>query len=194
MHLPKVFLIVVVFNLTAIVQSGCFNPCNCPPPIPFFDYSAFSAFAGFETETLLAINLYLEEYDFLAFHRNPENLNPGFSFYNSAMACSCIPDGNDGPKYPIESIDIFSDKVFKDGISESTNLNSYFEVRGLDYEPVFPADGDIMVDFSVYNSPSLRLTTEENPDDLTQNYTFEIRITKSNGETLVSFSNPVKWN
>lgn len=167
--------------------------CNCPPVVNFFDFGnmAFST-ASNQVSPQEEVRLFLELQD-LNFLAQAVPLKPCKRpwFISTAFACSCIPDGWDGLKFPIEKLTIISDADFAEEAPAGTDLSEIFKVRNPQMSETVPLQS--IQDKSILFRPEEDIIfTLLSPPSADQIHTFTIEIEK-NGTTLQASTNAVTW-
>lgn len=155
--------------------------CACPDVSPHFDYRALKVSANTPVVSFgLTLNIAADSVEYLAQHQ------PGdFRLISSALACDCTPNGYDGPKFNIKSLNIYADRAFNDTLPEGAVLNSlFFQIGG---DVLYPLTEDYQPsDFWLFESGirPIELTTYEKPKTLSVPFRFRIEIEKNNGQKL----------
>lgn len=195
--------IILIFYSLALVWDGCSitDPCECPQiNFEFIDYKGFDiAVNNTEIDTIVSrsfeILLTADSVHFIA-QCNPNGL--GLGLLTPAYGCSCLPEGFRGDKFPILAIDIFANHPYKEELIAESNLNHIFEINAIDEfgNQTIQTINEVNR-FPLINETGgqLFIRTEEAPDSTGMDipYTFEVVITKSNGEILRMMTDEVRW-
>lgn len=187
------------FYFFLLVIDGC-TDCGCPDiSLTFFDYRKIEV--SVEDEVLnsnddLAFQFALDSIYFLAL-KNESCWNLGL--INTALACSCNEPGDGGWKFPIQQIDIFSNKDFNSTLLANTSLNSIMTVfNSSQSTPLADANQEDFrrLEFTrdISSSSHFKIFTTEQADELNVPHIFTIQFTKSNGEIISTQTPPITWN
>ena len=177
-----------------LIIDGCVN-CNCPEiTLKYFDYRKIEI--AVDDKTLdpndnLSFQFTLDSIYFLA-----ENNLPcwNLGLINTAAACSCNEPGDSGWKFPIQQIDIFSNKDFNSSLPANSSLNSIMTVYSSNQTTLLvEATQEIFIELQ-WESSNLSIFTSQRPDNLNEPHIFTIHFTKSNGEIISSQTPPITWN
>ncbi|GAB4490700.1 MAG: hypothetical protein OHK0019_09860 [Saprospiraceae bacterium] len=160
------------------------DDCACPDVLPFFDYKALKVAANTPSPSLgLSLLVEADSVEYLANAPAPKPLD--FGVMSSALACSCLWDGHDGPKHEVQSLNIYADRDFNDTLPEGASLNALF----------FQVAGDVMQQMTPDYRPNgfwkinsefrpIKVITFEKPDELSVPFIFTVEVVKTNGDTL----------
>jgi len=158
--------------------------CACPAVLPFFDYKALKVGANSPVVSAgLDLKIEADSVEYLA----TAPVRTDFGIMSSAWACSCLWDGHDGPKYDIQSLNIYADRDFNDTLPAGASLNALFyqsvgdalHIMSPDYQP----NGFWKFDFGIR---PIEVGTFEKPKELAVPFRFRIEIVKSTGDTLMA--------
>ncbi len=189
----KILAVLSIYFFLLIID-GC-NDCGCSDvTLKFFDYRKIEVVVEetiLNSNEALSFQFTLDSIYFLA-----ENNSPcwNLGLINTATACSCAEPGDAGWKFPIQQIEIFSNKDFNSSLPANTSLNSIMTVNDSGQTiPLEDATQETFPQLQRENS-NLSIFTSDRPDDLNEPHIFTIQFTKSNGEMISSESPPITWN
>ncbi len=156
---------------------------DCSGVLPHFDYQALKIKANTPVVSFgLTLNVEADSVVYLARQGAGD-----FRLISSAWACD--PDGHDGPRFFIKSLNIYADRDFNDTLPEGAVLNSLFYQNGGDV--LYPLTPNFQPsDFWQFESGirPIELGTYEKPRDLGVPFRFRIEVEKTNGEKLTAES------
>lgn len=193
-------LSVLCFYFFLLVIDGCVN-CRCPDNVlAFFDFQKLNqevnstSLSEFEQ---LEINMSFDSISYLAQLEYPcWNLG----LINTAAACSCIAEGENGLKFPISQLSVTSDQAMNGSLPAGSSLDSSFYFVELDYENN-EISKTLLIDFDVTTTNQLnwegarfQLKTVNRPEGLGVPHIFRIDLTKSNGEIISTQTPSITWN
>ncbi|MBV6439757.1 MAG: hypothetical protein DYG98_09840 [Haliscomenobacteraceae bacterium CHB4] len=176
------FALYAAFHFAEACNKNDESDCDCAEVSPFFDYKKLKVGANTPVASLgLSLKIDADSLTYLANAPAPTD----FGVISSAWACSCLWNGHEGPKYGIQSLNIYADRDFNDTLPVGTSLNSlFYQLNGdalylmqPDYQPN---------DFLHFESGirSIEMTTYEKPTELAAPFVFRVEIVKSTGDTL----------
>jgi hypothetical protein len=183
-----------------LVIDGCVN-CSCPDNIlAFFDFKKLNqevngtSLSEFDQ---LEINLSFDSISYLAQVENPcWNLG----LINTATACSCIAEGENGLKFPLTQINLTSDQTMSGSLPSGSSLESNFYIIELDYQNN-QVSKTLLTDFEIattdwlnWEGARFQLKSITPPEELGVPHIFKIDFTKSNGEIISTQTPPITWN
>jgi len=195
----------LIFCLGAflILADACHGiDCDCPEITKhFFDFQSTSIEVqrhsidvpqnSIPSGERVNIEVNLGEIEFLVQAETPTCRQPWF--INSAFACSCIGEGEEGLKFPVTDIRVFSDANYSEEISAGDLLTDIIKVQN----PI-TGEEDLLANledknrlFSPYDE-SMRIFIDA-PPTVDSTHTFTIEIVKDNGTTVTAESMPVIW-
>lgn len=165
--------------------------CACPDVLPFFDYKTLKVGASTPSPSFgLSLFVEADSVEYLAIAPAPKPLD--FGVMSSALACSCLWEGHDGPKYDIQSLNIYADRDFNDTLPAGASLNPlFFQVSGdaVQYmTPDYQPNGFWKFDSEIR---PIKLMTFEKPTQLAVPFVFNIQVMKANGDTLNAKTAPI---
>jgi len=176
--------------------------CNCPEITKhFFDFQSTSIEVqrhsidvpqnNIPSGERVNISIDLENIEFLVQEETTTCRRPWF--IDSAFACSCIGEGNDGLKFPVTDIRVFSNADYSDEISAGDLLVDIIKVQdpSTGEETLLSNVEDKSPLFSVY-SQNVRIFIDT-PPTVDSTHTLTIEIIKENGVTLTAESMPIIW-
>lgn len=186
-----------IFCLSAflVLVDACHGAnCDCPTITKeFFDFQSTSI----EVEqnnvlsgTVARISVVLEDLEFLVEGETPACRQSWF--INSAFACSCLEEGNEGLKFPVTDIRVFSNADYSEEISAGQLLDDIVTVNLLesieqgalssveDKNRMFTRNSEIQLYF--YTPPTVDST-----------HTFTVEIVKGNGTIVSSEASVITW-
>ena len=180
-----------------LLFDSCSNPddglnCGGGNQPPFYDFQSLNITPNQNEISIgdqLELTLELSEFSYLAFHR------PTFSLglINKAYGCSPLPPGYDGPKFPIEKIELTSDQNFNNDFPADSSLNELVVLKYFnDIVPLTQADMN-QINFEEPENTQKILTIEATPDELNIEHTFTLKITKSNGDIVENSISGIVW-
>lgn len=191
----KVLFIFSFWSLLMILEA-CGPDCNCPAVLPYFDFQA----------SLLEVeNTQIDAEMDLQFIMQPANIDylattkpckaPMFS--KTAFGCSCLWNGYDGMKYPLESFRMYSDANFNDTLLAGENLANYLEVYeggGFDYTQAQTLEEAMATTYNAFLASEIetgfRLPIRPTADSV---HHFRIELVKSNSDTVWVDVGEMKW-
>ena len=173
-----------VVSLGLLGLSNCF----CDPVPPYVDFSEI------EVHTL---DSELGHGDSLIFYVEPkeplfisQRISQAISF-PQAFATSCPHPGDQGMKFPVESMIITSNQDFDSTHKAGQNLNDLFLIGTYtDWAPV----NDSLLNSNIVNFGwyEVQLLLTHSPS-LGADHTFRIELSKSNQEIIVGSSEKITW-
>jgi hypothetical protein len=187
---PKVSILLGAYVLLHFV-SACFPICDCPKTLPFFDYSGITMISQVQTVTSNSWQLEIAptEISYLA----EASYGPQWNLFESAWACSCNWDGEDGPKFQVDKFNIYADRAFNDTLAAGVSLNPLFYLlTGGDVLKHMAVDEPVneFRSLDVEISP-IKLSLQEKPLELGVPFHFNVELIKSTGDTLRAEIGPI---
>ncbi|MBX2873000.1 MAG: hypothetical protein KTR30_12890 [Saprospiraceae bacterium] len=179
---------------SSIVDSCGENGC----PIVEFPFMEYKSIAVNPTQLTIApgealfLNVSALDIEFIACHDVQQPWKLGL--LNSALACSCVGNGNKGDKFTIEAVNLYTNKPFSSGRPIDIPLNDLFSVESRDNNGfrTTPLD-EVTADNSIRLNGSMVIQGSARPDDLDEDYVFTIEILKSNGDRLTVDTEAIRW-
>jgi len=171
------------------VAAACID-CNCGGNhvIPFFDYHTLSIATNAPAqENILKIDIQPTDVYYLAGADVPSNK---VSLITTAMACSCSENGEQGAKFPVVALNVFSDRDFSATIpvdSSLTSLFTYSQFASWSAQD-YPLDQPEINDFY-----ALRLRTSTQPAHPELPIRFTIQVIKSNHDTISMQTDTIRF-
>ncbi len=175
--------------------------CNCPEITKhFFDFQSTNievqrTSIDIPENTITAgtranISVVLEDIEFLVQAEMSTCRRPWF--INSAMACSCLGEGNEGLKFPVTDIRIFSNADYSAEINAGELLNDIIKIDNplTGEEELLSAIEDKSSLFSQYSDFRIFIDT---PPTLDSIHMLTVEIEKENGVIITSESMPITW-
>lgn len=172
---------VIVLSLMATLHlaEACFD-CGCGDVLPFFDYASIVAETPEpEVTAEFRLNIMAEEVSYLAMAA------PHFHWNNTALACSCSFNGDSGPKYTVEKLNIYADRAFNDTLPSGASLNSLFLV--LNGDALSPLEENAALNYFWSFDGEVRaipLIMHEKPLERNTPFRFRVELLKSDGNVL----------
>lgn len=188
----KALLISAVVIILAACNDGI--DCNCPTPIPFFDFESIQLNGSdFEIEEseVLEFRVLLEGIEFLALE-NKKSWDFSFSLMPTVMACSCLEDGFDGLKFPIESISLISNADWNEDLPAGEDLSEFLLSNYYTADEFVQVSTVINESYFLFPDIDTRVQIQERPSK-DQTHTLTLTFTKSNGEIISQFLDEVTW-
>jgi len=191
----KVLFIFSVFFfamlLDACDDNGLGVDCNCPAVDPFFDFD----YLGF-----LNYDLEIDSTEFFEFEISPTGLeffanvckknHFSFSLMPELMACSCIGNGFEGMKFPIESLTLTSNANWSEELVAGEDLSDLLFVNlngNLESTNTFLGDPFLL---TVYTTTLLQISDRPSGDN---EHVLTLVLNKTNGESVVLELPKVTW-
>lgn len=200
--LKKIGLIFCLGTFLILVDACHGANCNCPEITKhFFDFQSTSIEVqrhsidipqnSIPSGERVNITVNLEGIEFLVQEETSTCRRPWF--INSAFACSCIGEGNDGLKFPVTDIRVFSNADYSEEINAGDLLSDIVKVNNPNTweEDLLSNVEDKNLLFSVYNE-GVRVFIDT-PPTVDSTHTLTIEIVKENGVTLTAESMPIIW-
>lgn len=191
----KVALLFTLATLLVLAEA-CFSDCNCPPIANrFFDFQNIkvsTSYGSSSTAANVPFRAELLDIDLLAEAKTQKCRKSWF--INSALACDCLSDGDQGLKFPVTEVRIFSDANFSEELAAGELLNDVTTVfiPGTSGEEQLLSDvEDYSSYFSIY-SKSFQFMIKGAPT-VDSTHVFTVEIEKSNGEIVRGESEAFTW-
>ena len=181
----KIFWVFGLMGFVLLLDACNGIDCNCGPYIPFFDFDEVDVFT--EIDTVKAnqnFEFRLLPLDLEFFAELPERPCRKPLFIATANACSCIVDGNDGMKFPVEEISLTSNSNWADSLTAGTDLSDLLllDVRMIgDFKPA-NEQFDEQYFFNAYSFSIFRIEERPTADSL---HVLTLEFTKSNNEKII---------
>ncbi len=194
---------ILCFGAFLILVDACHgSDCNCPEITKnFFDFQSTSIDVQRHSIDIpqnsipngerVNISIDLQGIEFLVQAETPTCRRPWF--INSAFACTCIGEGNNGLKFPVTDIRVFSNANYSEEISAGDLLSDIIRITN-------PNTGEEELLSDVEDKNSLFSPYSENvrifidtPPTVDSTHTLTIEIVKENGVTLTAESMPIIW-
>lgn len=176
------FALYAAFHLAEACKK---TECDCAPLLPHFDYSTIHAGAVSPVSSgLLKLLIFADSVNYLA--AAPRKTD--FSIISSAWACDCGSSGFDGPKFRIQSLNVYADRDFNDTLPAGASLNPIFLQSGGDYiaPMTYPDLGPPDYHAAEAGVSPIELISFEKPESLASPFRFRIELVKMNGDTLTA--------
>ena len=201
----KIAYIVSCYFFILLIEGGCI--CDCPEDI-FFDYNSITAINNLKSIETANTNEYLDiEIRPSNIYFLTDNYATPAIFKKTALACSCVGQGGDGDKVSVVAINIAANKPFNDSLNANVLLNDLFEIEGNqeieEYNPdyIYANLGELIPTLNMkfyyhkYDDETgiITLRLKARPFLINEPYQFTIQLIKSNGQILVTTSEPVSW-
>ena len=175
------------------VVDSCGNN-GCPTvEFPFFDYEDVVL-----TENDLALgpdeplflSIYPTQLEYVACQLPQRRIG----LLSAAYACSCLGDGAQGDKYPISSINIYTDKPFLEGGEAMDSLNEFFSVVAEDENgtKTLPLN-EVSADNNVRMLNQVTIQSSIRPFDAAVPYVLTIELLKANGNLITINTEAITW-
>ncbi len=181
----KNFMILGSAILGVLMMMSCDGiDCNCGEQIPFFDFGKIEFRSTEPTDSIVGLSdvydfeLILEDVEYLA--NDDHNFHYDFSLFPSAYACTCIENGWEGLKFPLDGFKLTSNNNWADTLLAGADLGhllltDIFENE--DYKPV----SDLLEEerlLSPYDFNRFRITDRPRQD---MEHILTLEFQKSNG-------------
>lgn len=200
----KLFTLIIAYFALLIID-GCTNMVDDPcgdishVSLPFYDFEKIMA-SSMQSEVhpslTLEIEMKLDELSYLS-SNIPIKSNSDFGLINTAYGCSILADGYEGPKFPIEKIEVFSNQDFNGSYPANALLNEIVLIDNiLSESPAQILLAEATQDDLQFMYPEdlgRFLTIEEHPDLTDVEHILTIKITKSNGDVMETMVGPITW-
>jgi hypothetical protein len=113
-------------------------------------------------------------------------------FINSAFACSCIGEVDDGLKFPVTDVRVFSNANYSEEISAGELLSDIIRVHNprTGEEDLLSNVEDKNQLFSVYSDMRFFIDTPPTVDSI---HVFTVEIVKDNGVTVSTETSEITW-
>ena len=201
--LKKVSFIFCLAAFLLILDACHGSNCNCPEITKhFFDFQSTNLDVrrhsidipqnNIPNGAVANIYIELEDIEFLvdAKTETPACRRPWF--INSAFACSCIEEGNEGLKFAVTDIRVFSDADYSDEISAGELLNDIITVNRPESVEQGPLSSVEDKNKMFYTYGQIHLSFET-PPSVDSTHTITVEIEKENGTTIISETMPITW-
>lgn len=186
----KVCFLFAVYVAAHLAESCKKTECDCAPLLPYFDYSTIHVGANTPAPAgLFKLLVFADSVNFLAAAKRRTD----FSLITSAWACDCGASGFDGPKFRVQSLNVYADRDFNDSLPAGASLNPIFFQSGGDYiaPMTYPDLGPPDYHAAETGVSPIELITFEKPKSLAVPFRFRIELVKMNGDTLAAESGDV---
>jgi len=188
--LKKIGLIFCLGVLLLLLDACYALSCICPDGTKeFFDFQSVSTELHRDTVTtgrIFEATIRLEDKEFLAEAVVPACRRPWF--INSALACTCIEEGERGLKFPVTEFRVFSNADYSEDISAGDSLSDIVKIG--EQKETLSNIGDKNRLFNIYSDIELAIETSPSVDST---HTFTIEIVKENGTVLSVEMETVSW-
>ena len=163
---------------------GCF--CNCPKLRgQYFDVREMRVTNGMIPE---GYRLFVD-FDVSYYNFNKNQLEPfNFSLINSAYACSCLKDGEDGSKEKLQGLTVITKNDFDPQHLANDTINDLLDVQI--YREKYDLQNYLQQDTSAYLYRGYTFLLKKKPQ-LNKEFKVEVILTLDNGEVFWQTNEPI---